>query len=153
MRPEGRVEIQGLKSFQAELRSLSKDLPKELRPIHLKAANLVAPKAAASFASRRGVSSAVAASVKAMAQQRVAIVRIGGSGKAASALGAEFGGGKYRKGNPSPAGGYTSQFEPWRGNGARAGYSLFPALRSSTDEIVDLYGDALEDLARRAFPD
>lgn len=148
--PAGRVELAGLKSFQRELRSLSKDLPRELRPIHLRAAQLVAPKAAASFASRRGVPGAVAASVKAMAQQRVAIVRIGGAGKAEAALGAEFGGGKYGKGNPTPAGGHTTQFEPWRKGD---GYSLFPALRSSTDEIVDLYGDALEDLARRAFPD
>ena len=46
-----------------------------------------------------------------------------------------------------------NQFRPWRGNGEGAGYFLFPAIRQAGPEIVDLYGDALERLAAKAFPD
>lgn len=153
----GRVELAGLKDFQRELRRIDKELPKELRKVHLAAATLVAEGTRASFASRKGVPSAVAASVKAMAQQRSAAVRIGGTGKAEAALGHEFGGGKYggrsRGGGLTAAGGHTTQFPPWRGNGADAGYSLYPTLRAKTDDLVELYGDALDDIARSAFPD
>lgn len=148
----GRIEVKGLKDFQRELRRIDKELPKELRQVSLTAANLVAEGTRSSFASRAGVTSAVAASVKALAQQRGAFVRIGGSGKAEAALGAEFGGGKYGAGRPSPFGGHTTQFASWRGSGSDAGYSLYPTLRSKTDELIDLYGDALEALAARAFP-
>lgn len=151
-RPDGRVEIKGLKDFQRELRRIDKDLPKELRKVHMAAAQIVATGTRAKFARRPGVTSAVPKSVKAMAQQRSAVVRIGGKGKAEAAIGHEFGGGKYRRGNPSPAGGYTTQFPAWRGSGGDAGYALYPTLRQKTDELIDLYGDALEDIARRAFP-
>lgn len=46
-----------------------------------------------------------------------------------------------------------NQFRPWRGNSTGAGYFLFPTIRESTAEIVDMYGDAIEQIARKAFPD
>ncbi len=153
MAAAGRVELAGLKDFQKELRRIDKELPKELRKVHLTAAQLVAEVTRASFASSPGVTSAVPASVKALAQQRSAAVRIGGAGKAQAALGHEFGGGKYGPGRPSPRGGHTTQFPPWRGSGANAGYHLYPTLRSKTDELVEMYGDGFERIARRAFPD
>lgn len=30
-------------------------------------------------------------------------------------------------------------FRPWRGNGSRAGYFLFPAIRRNRDKIIELY--------------
>lgn len=149
----GKVELAGVKSFRQELRRIDKELPKELRKVHLAAAKIVAEGTRASFASRPKVTSAVATSVKALAGQQSASVRIGGTGKAEAALGHEFGGGRFGKGRPSPAGGHTTQFPAWRGAGADAGYSLYPTLRSKTDDLVDLYGDALEEIARAAFPD
>lgn len=153
MATAGRVEIKGLKNFRTELKRIDSELPKELRKVNLAAAKLVAEGTRSSFASRPGVTSAVAASVKALAGQKSASVRIGGAGKAEAALGHEFGGGKYSAGRPSPAGGHTTQFPAWRGSGGDAGYSLFPTLRESTDELVEMYGDALMDVADRAFPD
>lgn len=46
-----------------------------------------------------------------------------------------------------------NQFKPWKGNGANAGYALYPAIRSKIGEVVDSYGDAIEKLAKKAFPD
>ena len=37
-----------------------------------------------------------------------------------------------------------NQFEPWRGNGEGAGYFLFPAIRSSREEIIEAYLDEIE---------
>lgn len=149
---EGRVEVRGLKDFQRELRRIDKELPKELRKVHMAAATLVAEGTRAKFLGRPGVTGAVPKSVKAMAQQRSAAVRIGGKGKAEAALGHEFGGGKYGPGRPSPAGGYTTQFPAWRGSGSDAGYALYPTLREKTDDLIELYGDALDEVASRAFP-
>jgi hypothetical protein len=46
-----------------------------------------------------------------------------------------------------------NQFRPWRGSGSAAGYWLYPAIRAHNDEIVDEYGDAIDRITKRAFPD
>lgn len=46
-----------------------------------------------------------------------------------------------------------NQFQPWRGNGANAGYALYPAIRANGERIVDTYGDAIEKITKKAFPD
>jgi len=67
-------------------------------------------------------------------------------------FGTEFGGGKYRKGNPTPrttnrgsvvrkGGGYTSQFRPHKG---RQGYFFYPTVRSEGPNIVRMYADGVE---------
>lgn len=38
-----------------------------------------------------------------------------------------------------------NQFKPWRGSGSNAGYFLWPAIRSSADEIQKLMLDAVEE--------
>ncbi len=80
-------------------------------------------------------------------------VSFGGS-KFPEAAGVEFGAvrnvlrqrstGSYRGWN---------QFKAWKGNGSDAGYALFPAIRSSSDEILELGGKAIDDISRKAFPD
>lgn len=45
------------------------------------------------------------------------------------------------------------QFKEWRGNKAGAGYFLFPTIRSHADEIVEMYGDAIDKISAKAFPD
>lgn len=148
------VKIVGMREFRRELKALGGDLPKSLRDLNRDIAEPIGAAARASFASRRGVAPKVARTVRVFGQQTGAAVQIGGSGLAGQVtMGAEFGGGKYRSGRPSPGGGYTSQFEPWRGNDRGAGYSLYPAVRAGTKDILDRYGDRLEQLARRAFPD
>lgn len=46
-----------------------------------------------------------------------------------------------------------NQFKPWRGNSIGAGYFLFPSIRAKMPEIIDTYGDAIDDITRKAFPD
>ena len=45
------------------------------------------------------------------------------------------------------------QFVPWTGNKAGAGRFLFPAIRQRADDIVEVYGDAIDKLTKQAFPD
>ena len=53
-------------------------------------------------------------------------------------FGAEFGSSRYH------------QFMAHRGE---TGYFLYPTIRDEMDNIVDFYGDEVERVARRAFPD
>lgn len=43
-----------------------------------------------------------------------------------------------------------NMFRTWRGNGGRAGYFLYPAVRRSRSEIADLYADNIERIWRKA---
>lgn len=45
-----------------------------------------------------------------------------------------------------------NQFQPWRGNKTKAGYFLFPTVRKNIDEIIEIYGDGMDDLLRDVFP-
>lgn len=45
-----------------------------------------------------------------------------------------------------------NQFKPWRGNKSNAGYFLFPTVRKNIDEIIEIYGDGMDDLLRDVFP-
>ena len=106
----------------------------------VKAANRAAGELVVKAAQRRapGVSrmaASAATTLRASNSAGKASVRIGSNAKP-YALGAEFGSVRYR------------QFKPWRGSGAGAGYFLWPAIRDKTPEIVELYGDAIEDALR-----
>ena len=71
-------------------------------------------------------------------------------------MGAEFGSGRNKLRMLPNEGGDRlgwNQFKPWRGSGQGAGYFLYPAIRDTTPEIVDMYGDAVEQIARKAFPE
>jgi hypothetical protein len=46
-----------------------------------------------------------------------------------------------------------NQFKPWLGNKEGAGYFLFPTVRANIDEIIEIYGDGMNDLLRDVFPD
>lgn len=135
----GKVEVVGLRDFQRELRRVDKDLPKALRLVNLAAAEVVAADARSKASALGGVAAKAGASVKAQAQQRAGIVRLGGN-RYPFAMGAEFGAIRYR------------QFKAWRGSGADAGYFLYPAKRAKTPLVVAMYGDMVEDLAKKAFP-
>ena len=68
-------------------------------------------------------------------------------------LGAEFGGGKYGKGNPKPGSnnrGYTTQFPPHKG---REGYMVYAVIRDHTEEYMERYGDAVDRASAVAFND
>lgn len=46
-----------------------------------------------------------------------------------------------------------NQFRVWRGNKQGAGYFLFPAIRDRSEEIAEVYGDHLQRITKKAFPD
>jgi len=67
-------------------------------------------------------------------------------------FGTEFGGGKFRSGNPTSrqtsrggvvrkGGGYTSQFRPHKGT---QGYFFYPTVRSEGPNIVRMYANGVE---------
>jgi hypothetical protein len=50
------------------------------------------------------------------------------------------------------AGGHTTQFPIWRGNGEDAGYFLHPTIREKRDEILAFYSLMIGELLKEAFP-
>lgn len=134
------VRVEGLRELTKALRQVDKDLPKEVQRANKAIAESVADKTRASFAGRGGVAPKVAASVKALASQRDAKVRIGGN-RWPYAMGAEYGSLAFK------------QFDPWRGSHEGAGYSLWPTIRSQRTEIEDEFLRSIDAIARRAFPD
>lgn len=70
-----RVEIEGLKEIQKQLRDLDPDLAKELKQINLAVADMVADMARANVPSKSG---AARSTVKAKGEQRYAVIKAGG---------------------------------------------------------------------------
>ena len=133
---EFRFEIEGLDDFRRDLRRLSKDAPKAMTRAGKRAAQLVAPRVQAAYARRyRQRSGRGARSIRAVATQRGAGVRIGGA-RAPYVVGQEFGSNKYR------------QFAPWSGPSASgrgsAGKFLYPTIRGLDDEILAFYAKELD---------
>ncbi len=137
------VRIEGAKECRAALKAVDAELPRALKVGYKEIADKVATDARASFAARGGVAPKVASTVRALAQQSGASVAMGDSAHPYS-MGAEFGGRR------SPT---TQQFQPWRGSGANAGYSLFPAIRTGRDHMEQQLGELFDTLMRKAFPD
>lgn len=46
-----------------------------------------------------------------------------------------------------------NQFNDWRGNKNKAGYFLYPTIRSSTEDAVALYAKEMEEQLKPVFPD
>lgn len=133
------VRVEGLADFQKELRALDRTLPRELGQANKRAAEMVAERARQRAQSLGSVAAKSAPSIKAAAEQRRSKINLG-STREPWALGAEFGG----QGRPT-----TQQFEPHRG---REGYFLYPTIRDTRDEYLEIYGRILEQLMRAAFP-
>lgn len=131
----GRIEVDGLRDFQAALRAADRDFPKELRLANKEAAEVVAAATRSSFASRGGVAPKVAASVRAVAQQRSASVKIGGE-RYPYAMGSNFGSLRFK------------QFPPR----TSPDYSLFISIQAKRREVLESYHDSLKRLTKKAFP-
>jgi hypothetical protein len=135
------VEVVHLRDFQRSLRLVSTAMPRELRQAGLRVAGLIVDDTQASLRSRPGVAPKVAPSVKALAQQRSASVRVGdtntGHGSPLGPHAPEFGSNRFK------------QFQPHSG---KEGYSLYPAIRKNQQRTIDAFGDELERLAAQAFP-
>ena len=134
-----KVEVRGLKELRRELKAVDAQWPKELRKINLAIAEDVAEGTRSVFSSMGGSAPKVASTVKALAQQARAQVKVGGGNSIGGqvAMGNLWGSRRYK------------QFPP----PASAGYALYPTLASLRPDIEDRYLSMLEDLLARAFPD
>lgn len=129
-------QVTGLKELRRELKIADAAFPKELRSANKKVADLLAEAVRSAYAALGGSAPKVAPTVKALAQQTRAQLKVGGgSGTGAEvAMGNTFGSRRY------------PQFPP------PGQYALFPTVAAKTDEVIDIYADMLDDLTRRAFP-
>lgn len=134
------VRIEGLRAFVKAIKAADPEWAKEIKVANRDIAKAIAGDTKASFRSRSGVAPKVAKSVRVLAQQAGAAIKIGGDAYP-YALGSEFGSSRFR------------QFPAWRGSGSRAGYSLYPSIRSNRSEIEQRYERLIADVAARAFPD
>ena len=143
-----RVEVDGLRDFNAELRRAGPGLTRHVRVANRRVAEGVAEAARDRAESLGGVARKAAPAIKAGASETTAFVRLDGA-RFPWALGAEFGSHRFR------------QFEPWRGNGwtdpegIEIGYFLHPTIRERTrsGEVLDAFDRELVEAFARAFPD
>lgn len=138
-----KVEVVGLRDLQKALRQVDADFPKELRKANKAAAEDIVSAAKVMAFGVGGVAGKASGSLRAVAEQRSASVKLGGA-RYPYALGAEFGALRYH------------QFKPWRGNqwsdGDGPGYFLHPSIRARREQILEEYGKAIDRLTGKAFP-
>lgn len=148
----GGIRIRGMRELQRALRQIDKELPKELAAANQRVAQHVVDEATSRAKALGPMQAKGARSLSAARQQRIAAIRYGGA-RYPMAMGAEFGAGQntLRQTSRGAVRGWN-QFRSWRGSGGNAGYFLFPTLRREGDRVVDLYGDVLEDLIAKHFP-
>jgi len=148
------VRVEGLSQFRRELKAANPKFGRELAKAHKKAGDHVANKAKGPLPARVRKSA-----IRGRGTQRGAFVDV------VPVRGDELGvlmGAKRRVGwysQPKYGSSSGRQFEPWVGNqwepGSNAGkpYFIGAPINSSVDDVVEILGDALEDAAKRAFPD
>ncbi len=141
------IKITGLKELRRELKKLAdKGLTDKVKELNQKVGQLVVRTAQQKAGSVGRQQVAAAKDLSARKRATAAVIALGGRGRTSEwALGAEFGSHRY------------GQFPKWRGNQwsdpPNVGYFLHPAIRDKSDEIVDLFLDGIEDVAKEAFPD
>lgn len=153
--PSEGVEIPGLRQFARDLKRVGPELVQELKDLNFRVASKVKDDAIARAASGGRQAQRAASTLRAAKQAARAAVMLGNA-KTPFALGAEFGA-QHDTARVLPNQGATrlgwNQFRNWAGSGSTAGYFLYPAIRQDMPAIVDMYGDAVEQIARKAFPE
>ena len=144
------IKVQGLKQFRRELKALEDNelYVKQLKEVHNRIAKIVLEEARAQAST--ALERKAAGGLTAGKTVGGAVIHMGGA-KYPFAGGAEFGAIKY------------PQFKPWRGNQytvtwtddqiGNAGYFVFPAIAKKRDQVIEIYMDEIERIARGAFPD
>lgn len=129
-----KITISGLREFQAALKSMDADLPKQLRLVLNEASGLVIDYAQARFPR---VTGRAAASLKARSSQRLARVALGGRA-APYAPWLDFGGQGRVRGRPAP--------RPF----IKGGRYVYEGLRVNRDEITEKMSAGVAALATGA---
>lgn len=144
------VSVPGLEIFQRELARAGAEWTKELRAQNKEAAGLVVDRGKEELAATGHPVLRHVAKLKAMratSDRRASVVLVSSRAKRnAMAIGAEMGAKKYRQ---FPA--YREA--AWRSGMPTGGYGAHEAIREDIDDIREGYGDRIDRLYRRAFPD
>lgn len=178
----GSVQIEGLNEFVRELRKVDPELRKQFVGASREAARVVLTEAQARSRSY-GTDGQGAVIRKAGTLIKVQATNAGSgivlqrkSGKNPYVAAAEFGSpyrvrtvkvgrravaeGTMEAGNGLMAARASTrtiigwkQFKPYRGNGAKAGYFVYPAIRAKMEETVAAFARAVDDATKRAFPE
>jgi hypothetical protein len=152
----GGAKVKGLAELRRELKKLDDaGLTNELKAVNMAAAQTIIGPAKAMASGLGRMEARAAATLKASRSANAAKLLFGGA-SAPFAGGAEFGAGQdIRRNPPGRPGGVLgwNQFNAWRGSGGGAGYFLYPTIRAEMVTLVDEYGDALERITAKAFPD
>lgn len=136
----GTIQVEGLRELSRALKSMPKEVGKDLQKTNKAVAGFVAKDAKSAASALGGVAAKAAPSIRATASKTSAGVSFGGAAYP-FAGGAEFGSIRYK------------QFQPWRGSSSDAGYFIYPTIRRDADRIATEYTQALDDFIGRAFPD
>lgn len=150
----GGVRVRGLNELRRELAKLDNaGLIDELKDTNFEVAESIIGPARSRAAGVGAMEARAAATLKASRAAAKARLLFGG-GAAPFAGGAEFGANRnVPRGTSRGSVLGWNQFNPWRGSGGGAGYFLYPTIRDRTPDIVEMYGDAIEQITARAFPD
>lgn len=154
----GSVAVAGLDEFRRDLRKMVGKLATDkLKEVNHRVAEMVVDRLGETarqvdvrnMAGNRVSSDAfmrVVKSARASRKQTASSFRIGGK-RYPDALGWEFGSFQY------------GQFPPWSGNQfivwkpSGVGYVAYETVRQMREEIVEAYGDGIDEVAKEAFPD
>lgn len=143
------IRIEGLNEFRRELKNIDSDLPKELRRGHKKVGDFAADRVRP-FAPGR-----TKAAIKGRGTQREATLKVGHNPpySVAKMVGANRRFGWYGKARYRSSAG--RQFQPHLGASWTPGqlYYIGPPLMASLDDIVEIWGEMLDDLTKKAYPD
>lgn len=129
-----RIDTTGLREFQAALRRIDADLPKQLRLVLNEAAGIIVDYAQAHIEVKTG---RARATIKARSSQRAAAVSIGGA-RAPYVPWLDFGGEGRIRGRPAPR-----EF-------IKEGRYVYRGLRLNNEDITALLAKGLTDLASAA---
>ncbi len=142
------VDIVGLADFQRDLRALGGDWPRALKAGNLDVAEFVREGSIRELRDGDNVQAHVAGlnAIRARAEQRRAKIVVSAVAKAnAMSIGAVTGSHVFAQFDEYDLAG-------WVGGLPVGGYGPFEAIRQDIDEIVDTYGQMVDELTRRAFP-
>lgn len=144
------VRVEGLDEFRRELRAIDSGWARELTRTHRELGQWLAPRAQGAASAMGGPQAHFAGKIKGRGTQAGARLEIAHEANAAL-WGAE----KRTGWNQGHQG--APQHPKWVGSGWEPGgpggpYGINDTLRSDGPEIVERFGDMVDDLASRAFP-
>lgn len=141
------LQIDGFDEFRKTMRHAPATFRKAIRKVDRAWASKAQQIAAQRATSTGGVAARQAPTIRGSALQTGIRLKAGGADHP-EFWGAEFGGGNFApptpKSNRHGRPGYTNQFRAWRGNGADAGYFIYPSIRERiVPQLADSYLDEL----------